>query len=131
MKTTATIAAVWAALALGGSGSAMAQDLDGDAIRALAARGTWHAEFAEYGFWDWREDGTVCLWLGAPTGECADTGTWSVDGNVLCYELTWWGASVGERDACVTVRALDDKRFETVFHGGAMESTMFAFGIVD
>ncbi len=110
---------------------AHADDLDGEALNDLALRGQWQAEHAEYGFWTWSEDGAVCLRVGSRDGECADTGTWKIADNVLCYELTWWGESVGERASCFTVQALGDDHFETLFHGGAMVSRMFAFKVLD
>ena len=108
-----------------------AQGLDGEAVRQLALRGVWEAEHAEYGLWTWNVDGTVCLRVGAKEGDCADTGTWTITDNVLCYELTWWGESVDERKSCFTVQPIDEGRYETIFHGGAMASRMFVFKIVD
>lgn len=110
---------------------ALAQELDGEGVRRLALEGIWEAEHAEYGFWSWNEDGTVCLRVGNKDGDCADTGTWEITENILCYELTWWGESVGERKSCVTVKPIGDSRFETLFHGGAMVSRMFAFKVLD
>lgn len=110
---------------------AEAEGLDGKALEKLALQGMWEAEHAEYGLWNWNDDGTVCLRVGSKDGECADTGTWSVGDNVLCYELTWWGETAGERKNCFTVQALDDGRFETLFHGGVMVSRMFVFKVLE
>jgi hypothetical protein len=107
----------------------LAQALDGDALRVLALRGTWKAEHPEYGFWTWDKNGTVCLRVGTQEGDCADTGTWEINENALCYELTWWGESAGERINCFTVSAIDGQRFETLFHGSTMVSRMFAFAV--
>jgi len=110
---------------------AMAQELDNAALKELAIRGTWQADHAEYGLWTWGEDGSVCLRLGSADGDCFDTGTWEISGNILCYELTAWGESVGERVNCFTVNAMEGSRYETLFHGGAMVSRMFAFAVLD
>ena len=109
---------------------AAAQELDGKALERLALQGMWEAEHAEYGFWAWNGDGTVCLRVGNKDGECTDTGHWSVADNVLCYELKWWGDTAGERKNCFTVQALKDGRFETLFHGGTMVSRMFVFKVL-
>jgi len=110
---------------------AQAQELDGEAVKQLALKGTWEAEHAEYGLWNWNDDGTVCLRLGNKDGDCADTGTWTISDNVLCYELTWWGETVDERKNCFTVQPLDGGRFETLFHGGVMVSRMFDFEVLE
>ncbi len=111
--------------------AAPAQELDGKALEGLALQGIWEAEHAEYGYWSWSDDGTICLRVGGKDGDCADTGTWNIADNVLCYELTWWGETVGERKSCFTVQPLDDGRYETLFHGGAMVSRMFAFKVLE
>ena len=108
-----------------------AEELDGEAVKQLALQGAWEAEHAEYGFWNWSEDGTVCLRVGSKDGKCADTGTWNIADNVLCYEFTWWGETVGERKGCFTVQPIGEGRFETLFHGGPMVSRMFAFKVLE
>ncbi len=110
---------------------ATAQELDGEALKKLALGGVWQAEHAEYGLWNWDDSGSVCLRVGSADGDCFDTGTWEITDNVLCYELTAWGESVGERVNCFTVNALEDNRYETLFHGGAMVSRMFAFSVLE
>ena len=103
------------------------QELEGNALKRLALQGIWEAEHAEYGFWKWNTDGTVCLRVGNKDGKCTDTGSWYVADNVLCYELKWWGNTAGERKNCFTVQPLKDGRFETLFYGALMVSRMFAF----
>ena len=117
-------------VASGGIGPAMAQELGGEALKKLALGGVWQAEHDEYGLWDWDDSGSVCLRVGSADGDCFDTGTWEITDNVLCYELTTWGESVGERVNCFTVSVLEDNRYETLFHGGAMVSRMFAFKVL-
>jgi len=110
---------------------AHAEELGGEAVRQLALQGTWETEHAEYGSWTWSADNTVCLRVGAKDGDCADTGTWTITNNALCYELTWWGESAGERKNCFTVQPIDEGRYETIFHGAAMISRMFVFKVLD
>jgi hypothetical protein len=117
------------ALGLLANSTANAQALDGAAIQKLALQGTWVAEHAEFGNWSWGADNTVCFRLANPIGDCADTGTWTINGDVMCYELTWWGESVGNRTNCFTVNALGDGRYEALYHGGAMISTFIHFGV--
>ena len=110
---------------------AKAQELDRAAIKELALRGTWVAEDLEVGNWSWNKDQTVCLRLGDTEGDCADTGTWVINDNVICYELTWWGESNDDRKACFTAQAHGDGRYETLYHGGAMVSTFYFFEVLE
>ncbi len=107
-----------------------AQALDGSAIQKLAMQGTWAAEERDMGYWSWSEDNMVCLRLFGPDGDCADTGTWSIDGDVMCYELTWWGEGYQYRINCYTVHALGDGRFEALYHGGVMVSKFITFTVI-
>ena len=119
------------ALGLLANSPAEAQELDSAAIQNLALHGTWAAEHPEWGNWSWNKDETVCLRVGDTEGKCADTGTWNINDNVICYELTWWGKASGVRKNCFTVLAYGDGRFETLYHGGAMVSTMFFFKVLE
>lgn len=119
------------ALGLLANSPAEAQQLDRAAIQNLALQGTWAAEDSEWGNWSWNKDETVCLRIGETEGNCADTGTWVINENVVCYELTWWGESSGVRKNCFTAQALGDGRYETLYHGGAMVSTMFFFKVLE
>ncbi len=118
-------------LSLLANSPAEAQELDSAAIQNLALQGTWAAENPEWGNWSWNKDETVCLRVGDTEGKCADTGPWVINDNVICYELTWWGEAVGDRKNCFTVQALGDGRYETLYHGGAMVSTMFFFKVLE
>ncbi len=110
---------------------AQAQALDGTAIQKLALQGIWVAEHPEWGNWSWNKDETVCLRVGATEGKCADTGPWVIKDNAICYELTWWGEVSDVRKNCFTAQALGDGRYETLYHGGAMVSTMFIFKVLE
>ncbi len=119
-------------LALGvlANSPAEAQTLDGTAVEKLALQGTWAAE-NDWGNWSWSEDNTVCLRLADQSGDCADTGTWTVNGDVMCYELTWWGEAGDVKANCFTVHALGDGRYEARYHGGAMASTFIYFKVLN
>jgi hypothetical protein len=107
-----------------------AEALDGSAINELAQDGKWVAD-DDWGIWSWAKDGTVCLRLLGPNSDCADKGTWAIDGDVMCYELGWWGESYDMRSNCFTVEALGDGKYEALHHGGAMVSTFIVFSIVE
>ena len=109
--------------------SAQAQELDGAALQKLTTQGTWVAEHHEFGNWNWNKDETVCVHLRGTDKKCADTGTWVMNDNVICYELTWWGGDT--RKNCFTVQELGEGRFETLYHGGAMVSTFFYFNLAN
>jgi len=113
------------------STQAAAETLDSAAIQKLALQGTWAAEDPESGNWSWNKDKTVCLRIGDTEGKCADTGTWVINDNVICYELTWWGESNDDRKSCFTAQALGNGRYETLYHGGAMVSTFYYFKVLE
>src|SRR5665811_78222 len=99
---------------------AQAEALDGTALKQLALSGTWKP--TRFGLWKWNEDNTVCLRLVATEEKCSDTGTWTIDDNVLCYKLTWYGKSYGIQENCFTVAKLQDGRYEAYYHGTAVDS---------
>lgn len=109
--------------------SVQAQDIDNDELQKLAFQGTWVTEHNEFGNWTWNKDDTVCVHLPGTDLECADTGTWVMNDNVICYEFTWWGSSIQKN--CFTVQELGEGRYETLYHGGAMVSAFFRFGLAN
>ena len=109
--------------------SAQAQELDGATLQKLAIQDTWVAEDSEFGNWTWNTDETVCLHLHGTDNKCADTGTWVMNDNVICYEFTWWGGDT--RKNCFTVQELGEGRYETLYHGGAMVSTFYYFKVLE
>ncbi len=113
------------------SSQAAAETLDSAALEKLALQGTWASENRARGNWSWNKDKTVCLRIGDTEGNCADTGTWVINNNVICYELTWWGETMGNRKACFTTQALGGGRYELLHHGGAMVSTFFYFKVLE
>ena len=101
------------ALGLLTSTQAVAEMLDGASIRKLALQGTWATQDKWGRYWSWSEDNSVCLRLFDQNGDCSDTDTWKIDGDVICYELKWWGEIAGVRSQCVSVAALGDIHYET------------------
>lgn len=53
--------------------------------------------------WNWKADGTVCMWTGSPSGKCSDDGTWKIVEKRICYRLTWWLKSEDMTSACFSV----------------------------
>ena len=85
----------------------------GDELRALVSGRSW--ALSTYGdptnpattmVWDFRSDGTVCARPGASKvgDKCADEGKWSLRGDLLCWDLTWFGASFGFKTACCSAK---------------------------
>jgi hypothetical protein len=109
---------------------AVAQALDGSEIRDLALRGAWLAQ-ENWGYWSWSDDNSVCLRLFGPDGDCADTGRWTIDGDVMCYALTWWGESYDVRQNCFTVHSKGGFHYETRYHGGALDSVFFSYIVIE
>ena len=123
-------AVLLAAACVFGNSPVRAQALGEDAVRELALQGMWAAE-KDWGYWRWSEDNSVCLRVYSPDGDCTDKGTWNVNGEVLCYELEWWGETYDVRKNCFTVQPLDEGRYETLLHGATLKSTFIIFQVVE
>jgi len=85
-----------------------AATLDAKAAKSLTSDRVWQIKKPRgpgYDYWSWKSDGSVCVRLGEKTGKCADTGRWKLDGERLCYELTWWGETErgGLKSACFRI----------------------------
>ena len=85
----------------------------------------------DWGYWSWKKDKSVCIRLIEKNAKCADTGTWTINDNVICYEFTWWGKAYDVRKNCFTVHALGDDHYEALYHGGAMVSTFIKFEVLE
>ena len=118
-------------LGLHSTSPSAAQELDGNALGNLALQGTWAAQDKNYGYWSWGEDKSVCFRLFEPKGDCADTGTWTIDDNVMCYELSWWGESYQIRKNCFTVVPLEDGLYDALYHESAVGSTFIKFEVLE
>ena len=105
--------------------------LDAKAAGGLISNHTWEQPQAHGTgkiYWSWKSEGSVCLRTDGRTGKCADTGRWKLDGGRLCYELTWWGKSVGRNAACFRIVDKGAKRYEALQDNGL---TLFEFSVVE
>lgn len=111
------------------SAPAAAANLDAKAARSLISNQTW-ATRSSAGtmdlYWTWKSDGTVCVRNGERAGSCMDTGTWKLEGERMCYELTWWGAESGFKSACYRITDLGKARYGAVQDNGI---TIFEFAV--
>jgi hypothetical protein len=123
------VAALLAWQGVHGGSQAFAQALDGNALRDLALRGTWLAQ-EHWGYWSWSDNNLVCLRFFGPDDACADTGVWTINGDALCYEFTWWGESLDVRKNCFTVQSKGGFHYESHYHGGALDSPFFSFIVI-
>ena len=69
---------------------------------------------ASTSIWDFRKDGSVCARLvGANRSEkCADEGKWTVNNDMLCWDLPSIGRSLGTNPACSTAKQPKPDRLE-------------------
>ncbi len=115
------------------SSPAFARELDGASIEKLANQGTWvtsnTAAHSGAGHWTWNADGSVCLQLFGPEDKCADTGTWRIVGDTMCYESEWWGDVEGMRALCFSVVALGNDTYEAKYEGSGIASSLFKFQV--
>ncbi len=107
-----------------------AKDLDADSVRKLASGKTWStakmAQSTQPVSFEWKADGTVCLRLGETSGKCADSGTWKVVDQRICYEMTWWLKSYDLMSACLSVADLGHGSYEAKIPSG---TSVFQFTV--
>lgn len=95
--------------------------VSGDDLMAMVSGRSW--ALSTYGdisnpattmVWDFLKDGSVCARPGASKvgDKCFDKGRWAIRGNVLCWDLTWFGDSVGLKSTCSTVWKVGPERIE-------------------
>jgi len=110
--------------------AAAADTLNNAAAKTVIANRTWRQPQAHGSgkvYWTWKSDGSTCLRTDGPKGKCADTGHWRLDGGRMCYELTWWGASVGRKSACFRIADKGKNQYEAIQDSGF---TLFEFSVV-
>ena len=91
--------------------------LDGEAARSLLSdRNMVSKNVAGDGFfyWTWKGDGSVCMRLQEENGPCADTGTWRIERDRVCYAFTWWGKSDGWGANCFRISEVRKGRYEAI-----------------
>lgn len=104
LKLVLTNAALAGALAFFAA-TAGAAALDAQATKNLLSDHTWQIKFTSgtVAFWTWRSDGSVCPRSNTINSECIDKGTWKLNGDRVCYELTWLGSTAGFKSQCFRV----------------------------
>ena len=107
------------------AGAAM---LDAQAAKKLASDQMWQIKFSSGAvvFWSWRSNGTMCARKEEKNSDCIDDGTWKLDGNRLCYELTWFGKAEGLKSHCFRVEDQGAGHYVALSDNGL---TFFEFSI--
>ena len=109
---------------------AAATTLDAKAANNLISDRVWRQQ-AAHGpgmiFWSWKSDGSVCLRTDEADTKCADSGRWTLENDRMCYELTWWGASMGRKSACFRIVDKGKNHFEALQDTGF---TLFEFSVI-
>ena len=98
-----------------------AETLDAPAVKSLVSGHTWKVRFITSGviaFWTWRPDGSICPRQSSIDNKCMDEGTWKLDGNRVCYELTYLGASEGWKSNCLRIADHGQGRYEALEDNG-------------
>lgn len=64
--------------------------------------------------WDFRGDGSVCARIigASRQDKCAEEGKWSVNSDMLCWELPSIGRALGTNPACSTAKQTKPDRLE-------------------
>jgi hypothetical protein len=107
-------------LLLCASEQAGAGSLDAQATKSLVSGHTLQVKFGSgvVAFWTWGSDGSLCARQDAIDSACIDNGTWKVEGDRLCYELTYLGASDGWKSNCLRIVDNGQGRYEAVQENG-------------
>lgn len=102
---------------------AWGQGVNRDVIEGLVDNRTWHINWAACmggsngcrTYWDFVEDGTMCArGIDATRSDkCADEGSWRIEDNALCWELTWLGGGEGYKSTCILIKDKAAGSFET------------------
>jgi len=104
--------------------------LDAEAAKNLIADRMWQQQQAHGPgrvYWSWKSDGSVCLRTDEADTKCADSGRWTLENGRMCYELTWWGASMGRKSACFRIVDRGKNHFEALQDTGF---TLFEFSVI-
>jgi len=110
---------------------AAAATIDAKAARTLISDRVWQQQRRTgpgYVYWSWKSDGSVCLRLEDKNTKCDDTGHWKLDGDRLCFEITWYQKSAGGNSACVRIVDKGKGRYEAVQDNGL---TFFEFSVAE
>lgn len=101
--------------------TAGAAALDSRGTKSLLSDHTWQIKFITTGtvvYWTWRSDGSVCPRSNTIDSECIDKGAWRLDGDRVCYQLTWLGATAGFKAQCFRVVDRGQGHYEASLDSG-------------
>jgi hypothetical protein len=111
-----------------------ADDLDPVQLKEFVSGRKWVISFSgnlrdpsTVTYWDFRADGSVCARLVASKAgdKCADDGRWVVEGQKLCWELTWLGQQYAYKSACVRVQKVGTTHYDAISEKGGFRLMMF------
>lgn len=111
------------------SSAIAAATLDAKAAKDLISDRTWQQKKFDspgYNYWSWKSDGAICLRLNENTGKCSDTGRWKLEGDRMCYEVTWLFKSGGGNSACFRIADQGKGRYGALQDNGL---TLFEFTV--
>lgn len=102
---------------------AWGEGVDNEIIAGLVANRTWQIDWSACmggangcrTYWDFSENGTLCArGIDATRNDkCADEGSWRIEENALCWELTWLGGGEGYKSTCILIKEGTADAFET------------------
>jgi hypothetical protein len=107
-------------LSLAVSPAVAAERLDAQRTNALLFQGPWRIEAgASFDYFLWKPDRTLCVKLFDPRDSaCHDTGSWFRNQTIVCYQLTWWGGTAGQRYGCFQIVEAGPGLYEALDAGG-------------
>ena len=108
-----------------------ASDLTAKELKTVVTGKTWAISFGgeptvkdpgRTAYWDFKADGSVCGRLHGSKAKtkCADTGKWTLQGDLLCWDFTWMGESHDYKSLCGRARKADGKNYQLVEQNGKM-----------
>lgn len=107
-------------LAVAISSAATAEELSAEETEALLFEGPWEIEAgATFNYFQWEPDGTLCVKMFDPqAAKCDDTGSWTRNETIVCYQLQWWGKTYDEHQGCFEIVETEPGSYETFDAGG-------------
>jgi hypothetical protein len=104
--------------------------LDAKAARKVISGHTLQIKFTSgaVAYWSWGSDGSVCPHSNDKDSDCIDKGTWKMDGDRVCYELTWLGETQGFKSHCFRVTDRGQGHYEALSDNGL---TFWEFSVVN
>lgn len=103
-----------------------ADKLTAEETKALLFEGPWQIEVGvSVNYFVWNANGTLCVKLFDPQADtCDDTGSWFMNGTIVCYRLNWWGKTDNQRQGCFQILEIEPGIFETL-DAGSLPSLRF------